>query len=111
MDINEERLHHPENDPAYLGTDVLWRVVGRLVFREGCEELSQRRVIHLHLEVFDSEVLGSPIRNRLGDPASDVLLARRKNHPVEEAHYSEDGYYDEDQNEHAFIISRKAGNL
>ena len=22
MDINEERLHHPENDPAYLGLKV-----------------------------------------------------------------------------------------
>lgn len=98
------------NNPVYLGTDVLWRVVGRLVLRENREQLSQRRVIHLNIEVFDAELLGSPILDGFGNPALDVVLPRRKDHRVEKADYSEDGYDDEDLNEHPFIISQKPVN-
>ena len=42
MDINEERLHHPENDPAYLGLKVNEGVAAQPMINPNLRRVARR---------------------------------------------------------------------
>jgi len=42
MDINEERLHHPENDPAYMGLKVNEGVVAQPMINPNFRRVARR---------------------------------------------------------------------
>ena len=42
MDINEERLHHPENDPAYLGLKVNQGVAAQPMVNPNLRRVARR---------------------------------------------------------------------
>ena len=54
MDINEERLHHPENDPAYMGLKVNEGVAAQPMINPNLRRVARRTYTRLRHHVSES---------------------------------------------------------